>query len=801
MSRSDRERVHKGKPMIGQTISHYRIIEKLGEGGMGVVYKAQDTKLDRVVALKFLPHHLTVNDAEKARFLQEAKVAATLNHPNVCVIHSIEEVEDKQFIVMELVDGRTLREVIQSAIPNPQSAISYAVQIGEALHEAHSKGIVHRDIKCENMMVNSRNQIKVMDFGLAKLKGSLKLTKATSTVGTLAYMAPEQIQGGEVDGRSDLFSFGVVLFEMLTGKMPFRGEHDAAIMYSILNEEPEPLTKYVPDASAELLHILNRALEKDPGDRYQHVDDMVSELRRLQKPSIRVVRPAQMEHSGTLTGTSMPAISPKKSNLRLLIAAVAIVLLGGAAWLLFQNKPGQKITSMAVLPFINSGPDQSAEYLSDGFTESLINSLSRLPGVKMMSRNSVFRYKGKDADPQIVGKELDVAAVLMGRIVQSAEGLSVSVELVNTSDNSHIWGDQYQRKSSEIITLQNDISRELSKQLSISLTGDQEKQITKNATENTEAYQLYLKGRFYWNKRTAEGFRKAEELFQSAIDKDPGYALAYTGLADCYNLMASYFILPPSEAFPKLRAAANKAIELDNTLAEPHTNLASIAVDYDWRFDDAEREFKRSIELNPNYATAHHWYAEFLAAMGRKEEGLMEIHKAIEIDPLAPILYVSSSLINLSLGDQQKALAEADRALEISPRFPRAFSIKAVTLAEMKREAEALESAREAITASENGIEYRALFGYVSGRFGNRQDADKILHELTERSKSEFVAPTLFALVYTGLGNKDKAFEWLEKVYNTRSADAAYLNLEPAWGTLRGDPRFTALTKKIGLPQ
>jgi len=790
--------------MIGQTISHYKILEKLGEGGMGIVYKAQDTKLDRLVALKFLPHHIHASEEERARFLQEARAVAVLNHPAVCTIYDIKEEGDQQFIVMEYVDGMTLHEKIlgRGGVPSPirmNDAISYATQIGEALQEAHSKGIVHRDIKSENIMVNNKNQIKIMDFGLAKLKGSLKLTKASSTVGTIAYMAPEQIQGGDTDGRSDIFSFGVVLFEMLTGKMPFRGEHDAAMMYSILNEEPEALSRYLPDPAPELVHIINRSLEKDPADRYQHVDDMTSELRRLKKSTSRVVRPELTEQSKTQQ-VMQPSVLPKKSNLKPWIAGGSIVLLAMIVWLLFLNRPAQKITSMAVLPFVNAGSDPSAEYLSDGFTESLINSLSKLPGIKMMSRNSVFRYKEKDIDPQTVGKELNVGAVLMGRIVLNGDALNVSTELVNTSDNSHMWGEQYQRKTSDIITLQNDISRSLSKHLSITLTGDEEKQITKNATENTEAYQLYLKGRFYWNKRTAEGFRKAVELFQSAIDKDPGYALAYTGLADCYNLMTAYFVLPSSEGFAKAKASANKAIALDNALAEPHTNLASIASDYDWNFEVAGREFRRSIELNPNYATAHHWYGEFLAAMGKKEEGLMEIQKAIEIDPLAPVLYVSSAWINFSLGNSSKALADADRALELDPRFPRALTTKAVIYTELGSEADALKYAREAIAASENGIEYRAWLGHVSGRFGKRQDAEKILAELLETAKKEFVSPVLFAYVYAGLSNRDKAFEWLEKVYANHAGDVVYLNIEPAWNPIRTDPRFAALTKRVGLP-
>jgi serine/threonine-protein kinase len=784
--------------MIGQSVSHYKILEKLGEGGMGVVYKAEDTKLDRIVALKFLPHHLTANDAEKARFLQEAKAAAALNHPNVCAVIDIQESNGQQFIIMEYVDGSTLRKKIP--IQKEEDAIRYAIQIGEALQAAHAKGIVHRDVKSENIMLSSEGRIKVMDFGLAKLKGSLKLTKTSSTVGTLSYMAPEQLRGDEADTRSDIFSFGVVLFEMLTGRFPFRGEHEAAIMYSIVNEEPESALKYVPALSQELDRIIHRTLEKDPADRYQHVDDMVSELRRLQKASTRVIRPEGIGQSKVSQSVNIPVPAPKKLKIPILIGIPSVAVIAVAAWFLFFDKPAQKITSIAVLPFVNAGADQSTEYLSDGFTESLINRLSKLPGVKMMSRNSVFRYKGKEIDPQAVGKELNVGAVLMGRIVQNADALNVSVELVNTSDNSHIWGEQYERKASNIITLQNDISHELSKQLQVTLTGDEEKQISKNATENTEAYQYYLKGRFYWNKRTAENFVKAEEMFQRAISLDPNYALAYSGLADCYNLMSSYFVLPSKEAYAKAKVAANKAIELDNTLGEPHTNLASIASEYEWNFTEGEREYKRAIELNPNYATARHWYGEYLTILGRGDEGLPEMLKAIELDPLAPVLYHSTGWVYYVLGDYQKALSYQERALELDPKLPRAFSLKMLIHLELGHNDEALKFAQDAISASGNGIEYRAWLANAYARTGNRREAEKILKDLLALSEKEYVAPVLFAFIYTGLGNKDKAFEWLETVYNNRSGDIIALRADPVWKSLRTDPRFTALTEKVGIP-
>ena len=773
--------------MIGQEISHYHIVEELGRGGMGVVYKAQDMKLDRSVALKFLPTNVSADAETRTRFLQEAKAAAALNHSNICTIYGVEESAGTMFIAMEYVEGGTLRTRLPFA--KVDDALTMAIQIGEALQEAHARGIVHRDIKADNIMVTSRGQAKVMDFGLAKVKGMLRLTRTSSAVGTIGYMAPEQLQGGEADHRSDIFSFGVLLFEMLTGKFPFRGEHEAAITYSVVNEEPESVFTHCPDASPELDRILHRALEKDPAHRYQHVDDMVSELRRVESSSLQ---PAGQ--------VSKRSETSKKSNVRIWLLVASGVLLFGVAWMVFFGKPSRKITSMAVLPLVNTAADPTMEYLSDGITEGLINSLSRLPGLKMMSRNSVFRYKGKEVDPQKVGKELNVGSVLLGRIAQSAAGLAVSVELINTSDNSHIWGAQYEQSTSGIVALQKDISRELSQQLGIPLTGNQVKQLTRNGTENTEAYQLYLKGRFYWNKRTAEGFRKAIEMFQAAIEKDRGYALAYAGLADCYVLMPGYYILPPSESYAKAKMSATRAIELDNTLAEPHTDLATMASEYEWNFKAAELEFRRSLELNPNNATTHHWYGEFLAAMGRKQEGLAEIQKGIEIDPLAPVIYSSSSWVARSIGDYDRAQKDADRALEIDPGFPRALLSKVQAYIEQGQGVEALKYAHEAILASENGVEYRAWLGYACGRLGKRREAMKIVTDLLELSKHEFVPPILIAIIYGGLGEKDKAFGWLEKVYHEHAGDLIYLNVECAWKLLRDDPRFEALVRKVGLP-
>jgi serine/threonine protein kinase/Tfp pilus assembly protein PilF len=792
--------------MLGQTISHYKIIEKLGEGGMGVVYKAQDTKLDRLVALKFLPPHLTASDEEKARFLQEAKAASALNHPNVCTIYGIEEYEGQQFIEMEYVEGVTLREKIQGSPLKLSDVLSYGIQIGEALQEAHSKGIVHRDVKAENVMINTKNQVKVMDFGLAKLKGSLKLTRTSSTVGTLAYMSPEQIQGGDVDARSDIFSFGVVLYEMLTSRLPFRGEHEAAMMYSIVNEEPDLPLKYRSDTPAELERIILRTLEKDPDDRFQHADDMVSELRRLKKQTSRVVRPdpvTTVVPTPQATGGGEEAVKPglPTASKRLLIGIsglIVLLALLAVAYFRFLT-PKAAINSMAVLPFVNVGGDPNTEYLSDGFTESLINSLSKLPGIKMMSRSSVFRFKGTEIDPQTVGRDLGVAAVLTGRISQRGDALSISVELVDARDNSHIWGEQYVRKASDIIALQSEISREISNRLKVTLTGEQETELTKHATENTEAYQLYLKGRFYWNKRNQEGFEKAAEYFRQSIEKDPSYALAYAGLADTYELLGSYFIISPKEAWEKTTAAARHALELDPSLGEAHIVIATTTAEYEWDWASSQREYLKGVELSPNYATGHQWYGESLISTGQFDEGIRELRKAQELDPLSPIVYLPMAYAHLVAHNYDEAIREAKKALEIDPNFARAHASLGQTYLSQGKGEEAIIELKQAIE-SDSSIEYIASLGYVYGKLGQTSSAERILNQMLETSHGQYVSPFLIAVVYAGLNDKNRMFDWLKRSVETHDIAVVGLKVDPTFQEFKHDPRFEAILKEIGLP-
>lgn len=804
--------------MIGQTILHYKILEKLGEGGMGVVYKAHDLKLDRTVALKFLPHHLTANEAEQARFLQEARAASALNHANICGIHSIGEhkdpatSEEQRFIDMEFVDGSTIRKKFESAPLRISEAVGYAIEIGEALHEAHTKGIVHRDIKADNVMVNSKNQIKVMDFGLAKLKGSLKLTRTSSTVGTLAYMAPEQIQGGEVDARSDIFSFGVLLFEMLTGHFPFRGEHEAAILYSIVNEDPESVLKSRPECSAELDRIINRALEKDPADRFQHADDMVSELRRVQKQSAKVSRgsvanvpisfpsPAKPNEETPAMRSEERSSSSKLSIPRyvyFLGAIFALIAVAIAYYLFFLNH-AKPLDSLAVLPFVNVNADPNTEYLSDGITESIINSLTQIPGLRVIPRSTVFRFKGKDIDPQEVGAKLKVRAVLTGRIVQRGDDLNVQLDLIDIDGQSQIYGNQYHHKAADIISMQEEIVGDILKPLGVTLNGEERKTVNKRYTENVEAYKFYLQGRFYWNKRKASEIQKAIGFFNQAIALDPTYALAYVGLADCYVILEQYAGLPGKETYPKAIAAATRALELDNTLAEAHTTIAFASYAM-WNWDKAEQEFKTSFSLNPNYPTAYHWYSIMLHSLGRHEEASRAIRRAQDLDPLSPVIGLNVALLSMFEGNYEKAIQGMDAVLAIDSTFSGAYYRKAAPYLKLGKKQEAYIAALKGVEVSGRSAEALSVLGYCSGLFGKRDEALKIVKELEQRYAIQTSCGYYIARVCAGLGDRNGVFKWLEVDLDNHSGSLIWLTQDLEWDPYKSDPRFLDLLNKIGL--
>jgi serine/threonine-protein kinase len=776
--------------MVGQTVLHYKILEKLGEGGMGVVYKAHDLDLDREVALKFLPQHLLDDKEEEARLLQEAKAAAILNHPNICGVHSLGEFEGRPFIDMELVDGETLGRRIQRSSLSVREAIAYAMQIGDALQEAHSKGIVHRDVKADNIMVNSRNQAKVMDFGLAKLKGTLKLARSSTTAGTMAYMSPEQIQGEAADARSDIFSFGVLLFQMLTGQLPFRGEHEAAVMYSILNEEPRSPETLRPEIPFEVSQIVAHALKKNPAERYQSAGEMVSDLRQ----SLETIAPsARPTGKGVTTKASFMAKKTWTRPLLLLGLAAIIVLIG----LYFLTKRAtHTIDAIAVLPISNMSGDSSTEYLADGFTENLINSLSMLPNIKLMSRSSVFRFKGKDISPEDAARELGVNAVITGRLVQREQSLSVSVELMDVRDRSHIWGEQYERRADQIQEVQKDIVQQVAHHLKLSFTEDQKAQLSKSSTDNAEAYQLYLKGRFFLNKRTAEGFDRAMGFFRQAIERAPTYASAYAGLATTYLLQASYDLRRPKEASELAKAAALEALQFDDRSAEAHTVLASLA-GFDWmRY---EKEYLKALELNPNYTIAQHWYGEYLLEVGRFDEAMIHLRKALELDPLAPIQYCAVGLALMTRQRNDEALTQLKACLDIDPQFPRAHAMLALLHIRMGHRDLAMPAIDRAVLYSDSATEYVARRGLVLGMTGKKKEAEKVLRQLTLRSKREFVPYSLLALPYIGLGRKDEAFRLLQHACDESETAMNDINVDPLFDSLRDDPRFVQIKQRIGL--
>jgi eukaryotic-like serine/threonine-protein kinase len=808
--------------MIGRVLLNYRITEKLGEGGQGTVYRAVDTTLDRPVVVKVLPPELTDKTSNLTRFEREARLASSLDHPNICTIFGLYRVEGVHFIAMQHVEGLNVRQLVDGRPLELKSALSIAIQVADALAAAHARGIIHRDVKAGNVMVTDTGVTKVLDFGLAKLlergnAGSTdpQITEVGVPYGTATYAAPEQAQGLTVDHRADIFSTGVLLYEMLAGTWPFQGKSVVDVRYAVVHEDPAPISEFRSEDESHVLPriqaILDRALAKEPRDRYQKIEELRDDLRAVLR---------EIDVDGSISTSHMssgiPRVPPRHvqsgferwSGMLLskkgAVVAVAAVLLFAAVLLGYNyvrraGDASAEIDSLAVLPFTNASNDPNAEYLSEGITESLINSLSQLPNLKVKSRNTVFNYKARSADTKKIGKDLGVRALLSGRVAQHGDELAISVELIDTRDDSQIWGEQYSRKLTDIIALPEEIARDVSEKLRLRLSGTDEKQLTKNYATNSEAYRLYLQGRYYWNKRTAEGLQKGIEYFNQVIQKDENYAPAYTGLADCYALLNVYNVVPATEAYPKAQTAALKALQLDDTLSEAHASLAFVSYRYNWKWAEAEQQFKRALELNPSYATAHQWYSAFLAATGRHNEAVAEARRAQELEPFS--LPINADLVRHLYYARQydEALKEARKLLEMDENASRAHVELGQILEQQGKPDEAVAEFQKAVNLSDNSVSALTSLGHAYALAGKKAEAQKIIKRLEELSKQHYVSPYHTAVIYAGLGEREQALTWLEKARDERFNWMPFIQVDPPFDSLRSEPRFTELLRSIGL--
>jgi len=831
------------------TLSHYRILSKIGAGGMGEVYLAQDTKLDRKVALKVLPSDVAANQDRMRRFVQEARTASALNHPNIITIYEIDQTESGHFIATELIDGETLRQRMKNAPMKLGEVLDVAIQTASALSAAHAANIVHRDIKPENVMLRSDGIVKVLDFGLAKLTERLPpdsvdteaptsfKTDPGTVLGTAAYMSPEQARGLKVDARTDGWSLGVVLYEMVAGCLPFEGATTSEMLASILNEkEPPPMARFARDVPAELERIVEKALRKDREERYQTAKDMLLDLRRLKQKlevDAEIERTMPLESRGA-TGEAKPSsgqeavltaqasaapmataesartrssaeyfvteIKKHKPGAAAILAAIILLSVAGIAYYFFYGRSVSltPIDSIAVLPFANTSGDPNTEYLSDGITESIISSLSQLSQLRVMARSTVFSYKGKDVDPRKVGHDLGVRAVLTGRLIQQGDNLTIRTELVNVADGTELWGQQYNRKLTDVFAVQEEMAKEISEKLRLKLTSTEQQQLAKRPTENLKAFQYYMQGRAYTNRRTREDLLTAIHYDEKALEEDQNYALAYAGLADAYANLGIRGYIAPGEGRRKAEEAARRALALDENLAEAHVALGEAYVVFaPYNFSLGDRELRRAIELNPSLALARQLLGFSLLLQGRLDEGLEGMLKARELDPLSPIIARGVALCYHLKRDYGRALELLRQANELGPAFTTQWEIGMYVQNRLFNEALAgLEQAKrerknDPILIYDTGMVYAAQ--------GKQAEALQIIKELEQMSGASLSQAHWIAKTYAALNEKELALTWLERGLAAGAIGGFYKD-EPVWDPLRSDPRFADLLRRMGIP-
>jgi serine/threonine-protein kinase len=774
----------------------YRIVEEIGRGGMGIVYKAEDTKLKRTVALKFLPPHLMDSPDLKARFIIEAQAAAALSHPNICVIYEVGEAEGQSFIAMEYVEGETLRDKIRKGPMAPHEALTIASQVAAGLGEAHRKGIIHRDIKSANIMVTNKGQAKVMDFGLAKLQGGSSLTRSQTTLGTVAYMSPEQARGGDLDHRTDIWSLGVVLYEMLAGKLPFRGDHDQAVIYSILHDEPESLKMALPDAAPELEQIVGQALAKKPADRYQTMEELLGDLEAVAeglKPLKTRPKPAVRKILGIRTAYVY-------TTLTIVLALLLGLNVGGLRNRLLGRAAAAPAVRLAVLPFENLSGDPQQEYFSDGMTQEMISQLGQLhpQSLSVIARTSVMRYKKTNAPIDQIGRELNVGYVLEGSVQREGPRVRITAELIKVQDQTQLWSDTYEREMSGILALQNEVSQKVAAALALKLLPTEQARLANAPTVNPEAYDACLRGYHYYIFLTKADLDTADKYFQLALAKDPNYAPAYAGLALVWACRQQIGYVPPAEAGPKAKEAAQKAVALDGNSAEAHFALADIMTWTTWNLKDADGEWKRSVELNPNYADSVAAYSHYLMIMGRPEEAMRQIERAVKLDPYN-VMVLAFYAVDLYMARRyDEAIDQALKARELQPGSPIAIAALLYAYAAKGMEKETLAVVREYIKIyGITDVDAALDRGFKQGGF---QGAMKTLAEkLATPANQGLVLPSDVSLYFLIAGDKKNGLEWIERAYEMHDPSMPYLRF-PIYDTIRSEPRFQALMRRMGIP-
>ncbi len=813
----------------GTILGRYEVESLLGAGGMGEVYLARDKQLGRPVALKILPPDLVSNPDRMRRFVQEAKAAATLNHPHIAHIYEIGQTDDINFIAMEFIEGQTLKDKIHVDQIELGKVLKYLQQVAEGLDKAHTAGIVHRDLKPENIMITLEGYAKILDFGLAKLVEPLSSSGGSASdsqadtamyvqystpgavMGTAGYMSPEQAQGktGQTDHRSDIFSFGCILFEGITGHKPFEGDSIVKALYKVIYESAPSIKEFIPSAPPDLERIVRRCLAKDPDDRYQTIKDVKIELRDLRrelenssKPDLRREISLNSDRSSSepklesgASGKIPEVIKPVKRRTKSAKRSSPSVPR--------RSQSSRPVDSLAILPLFNVSAAPDMEYLSSGITESIINNMSQVPKLRVMARSTVFRYHGQEVDPQVVGRDLNVRAVLIGRLLSRDDYLHTHVELVDVNDGSQLWGENYQVKFDDIFAVEEEIAVAISEALKLKLSVKEKKRLRKRYTESALAYQLYLKGRHHWNKRKNEDIKKGIEYFQLAIADDPRYALAYAGLADSYIVLMEYSDIPFDEVNAKARRAAQAAIEIDDSLAEAHTSIAALGYD-DWGVLGAENEYKRAIELNPNYATARYWYAEYLSQMNRHDEAIHQSQVALEIDPLANVTNTAVGEIFYRAGRYDAAIIQLKRAIKVDKDFHRTHR--------------SLGNAYLAVGRYEDAIAEFATADRLSGKSpeDTRRETDSLKQAFAARGKqgfweefrsiltnnlkhADYASPYSLAIACAHLGESEAAIEWLQQAYKQRDRMLLHLKSEPCFQNLLDDQRVKEVIELLGL--